>query len=138
MTLDSYSGDEMTTVLNLYADSNSSSFETAASEYVSNFADKNTVAVWAVDASGKILLSSSGFSIGDNVEMPDFTAAMQSNEGTAKWTGRLPSGEKIMAASYIIRYSNGEIAGAVRFMVSLRVIDEQLAVMAMIIMLPRC
>ena len=38
-----------------------------------------------------------------------------------------------MAASYIIRYSNGEIAGAVRFMVSLRVIDEQLAVMAMII-----
>lgn len=133
MTLDSYSGDEMTAVLNLYADSNSSSFETAASEYVSNFADKNTVAVWAVDASGKILLSSSGFSIGDNVEMPDFTAAMQSNEGTAKWTGRLPSGEKIMAASYIIRYSNGEIAGAVRFMVSLRVIDEQLAVMAMII-----
>lgn len=133
MTLDSYSGDEMTTVLNLYADSNSSSFETAAREYVSNFADKNTVAVWAVDASGKILLSSSGFSIGDDVEMPDFTAAMQSNEGTAKWTGRLPSGEKIMAASYIIRYSNGEIAGAVRFMVSLRVIDEQLAVMAMII-----
>ena len=126
MTLDSYSGDEMTTVLNLYADSNSSSFETAAREYVSNFADKNTVAVWAVDASGKILLSSSGFSIGDDVEMPDFTAAMQSNEGTAKWTGRLPSGEKIMAASYIIRYSNGEIAGAVRFMVSLRVIDEQL------------
>lgn len=133
MTLDAYSGDEMAAAMNLYADSGSTDFESAAREYVGNFADKDSVAVWAVDTSGRVVVSSSGFTIKDSVDMPDFTAAVGSDEGTAKWTGKLPSGEKIMASSHVIHYPNGETAGAVRFMVSLRVIDEQLAVIAMII-----
>lgn len=133
MTLDSYSADGMTTALNLYGNSGTSGFELAAREYVGSFTDKNSVAVWVVDASGRVVISSSGFMINENVDMPDYVAAMSSDEGTAKWTGRLPSGEKIMASSAIVRYPDGETAGAVRFMVSLRVIDEQLFLIAMII-----
>lgn len=133
MALDSYSSDGMTTALALYGDSATNSFELAAREYVDSFPDKNNVAVWVIDAAGRIVISSSGFSIKETVDMPDYAAAMSSDEGTAKWTGRLPSGEKIMASSSMVRYSDGQTAGAVRFMVSLRAVDEQLVMIATII-----
>lgn len=133
MALDSYSADGMTTALTLYGESGTNGFELAAREYVGSFADKNTVAVWVIDASGRIVISSSGFSINETVDMPDYAEAMNGDEGTAKWRGRLPSGEKIMASSSIVRYSDGQTAGAVRFMVSLRAIDEQLVMLGTVI-----
>lgn len=126
MALDSYSADEIASTFNRYGDSSSGSFEAAGREFIENFPDKETMAVWLIDGAGNVLLSSSGFEIKGEVEMPDYLDAVNSSHGVAKWTGRLPSGEKIMASTCVYNYPNGTFGGAVRFMVSLDAIDDQL------------
>ncbi len=126
ITLDAYSYDEIASSINLYGDTSQNGFETAGRKFLETFPDKDTMAVWLIDSSGKIFLSSSGFEIKDSVEMPDYTEALNSPGGSAKWIGKLPSGEKIMASTCIYNYPNGVHGGAVRLMVSLEAIDAQL------------
>lgn len=126
ITLDSYSSEEIASSFNLYGDTSEKGFETAGRKFVETFPYKDKMAVWLIDSSGKIILSSSGFEIKGDVEMPDYTMALSSDKGSAKWTGKLPSGEKIMASTCVYDYPNGTHGGAVRFMVSMDAIDEQL------------
>ena len=98
MKLDSHSADEVATQFNLYLDSSAGGFEDAGRNYIATFPDKDSMAVWIIDKGGNITHSTSGFEINESVEMPDFVAAV-SGEGTSKWTGRLPSGEKIMSST---------------------------------------
>lgn len=125
MALDAYTSDKISSTFGLY-DASSSGFETAGREFVENFPDKDTMAVWIIDRSGNIILSSSGFQIKENVDMPDYINALSSEHGVARWTGKLPSGEKIMASTCIYNFSSGVRGGAVRFMISLEAIDAQL------------
>ncbi len=125
MALDAYTSDKISSTFSLY-DASSSGFETAGREFVENFPDKEIMAVWIIDRNGKIILSSSGFEIKENVDMPDYVDALNSEHGFSRWTGKLPSGEKIMASTCIYNYSSGVRGGAVRFMISLEAIDAQL------------
>ncbi len=125
MTLDSYSSDKLSSTFSLY-DSTYAGFETAGRDFVENFPDKEKMAVWVIDRNGNVILSSSGFQIKENVVMPDYINALNSEHGVSKWTGKLPSGEKIMASTCIYNYSSGVHGGAIRFMISLEAIDEQL------------
>lgn len=125
MALDSYSSDKIASTFSLY-DASSSGFESAGRAFVENFPDKETMAVWIIDRNGNIILSSSGFQIKENVEMPDYLDALESEHGVARWTGKLPSGEKIMASTCVYNFSSGAHAGAVRFMISMEAIDAQL------------
>lgn len=126
ITLDSYSSEEIAASINLYGDTSENGFVTAGRRFVESFPDKDTMAVWLIDSSGNIVLSSSGFEIKGEVEMPDYAMALVSQEGSAKWTGKLPSGEKIMASTCIYNYPNGNHGGAIRFMVSMDAVDDQL------------
>ena len=132
MAIEAVSADELSTVFELYGASNSG-FKKAAMNYVETFPNKDTIAVWAIDNNGKVFVSSTGFSIDEDVEMPDYDNALMSSTGSARWTGRLPSGEKIMASTCIYNYSNGSFAGAIRYMVSMEAIDEQLTFQALFI-----
>lgn len=135
MALSYYSADEITSSFSYYGDSSSGGFEPASREFIENFPDKDIMSVWIIDAGGKVTLTTSGFEIKGEVEMPDYTDAMINGNGYAKWTGRLPSGEKIMSSTCVYNYPDGKNGGAVRFMVSLEGIDKQLAVIAVIIIL---
>ena len=61
------------------------------------------MAVWVIDKNGKVVVTSSGFAISDDVEIPEYADAKISSSGSAIWTGRLPSGEKIMSNTCIFR-----------------------------------
>lgn len=126
MTLDAYSADEITASFSLYGDASSNGFEKAGRDFVENFPHRDTTAVWIINNQGKVILSSSGFDIKGEVEMPDYIEARANQLDSAKWTGRLPSGEKIMASTMIYNYPNGSYGGAVRLMTSLDAIDDQL------------
>ncbi|MBQ7120987.1 MAG: HAMP domain-containing histidine kinase [Clostridia bacterium] len=132
MALDAHSPREITSSFNLSMESSSGGFEAAGRSYIESFPDKDIMAVWIIDSGGNVILSSSGFEINEKVEMPDFVAAV-SGESVSKWTGRLPSGEKIMASTCAYNYPDGNVGGAVRFMISLEAIDDQLARICLII-----
>ena len=132
MTVEELSPSKMSSLFGLYGASNTG-FEDAARDYVENFSNKDKLALWVINSEGKVIVSSNGFSINDKVEMPDYDAALSSGSGTADWIGRLPSGEKIMAYTCAYHYSSGEYGGAIRYMVSLDAIDEQLNYLAILI-----
>lgn len=126
MTLDVYSADEIASSFSHYGDASSDGFEKAGRDFVENFPHKDSMAVWIIDDQGNVILSSSGFDIKGKVDMPDYNEAITNRVDSAKWTGRLPSGEKIMASTMIYNYPGGKYGGAVRLMVSLEAIDTQL------------
>jgi signal transduction histidine kinase len=125
MTVNNLDSSEINTIFRLYGAS-SSGFEDAARSYVENFNNKDHVAVWVINSSGKVIVTSTGFSIDEKVEIPDYDSAVSNGAGNAQWTGRLPSGEKIMASTTAYYYSDGSLGGAIRFMVSMDAIDQQL------------
>lgn len=125
LALDSYSAQELSASFSLYGDAATDGFRTAGRNFVENFPDKDSMAVWIIDSSGNVMLSSSGFEIKGRVTMPDYEEAM-GGTNNAKWRGELPSGERIIAKTCVYNYPDGTHAGAVRFMISLEQIEHQL------------
>ncbi len=132
MTVEAMNSGEINSIFSLYGAS-TSGFEDAARSYVENFQSKDKLAVWVINSKGKVIVSSNGFSISDDVTMPDYSDALNSPSGTSRWTGRLPSGEKIMAYTCTYHYNNGDFGGAIRYMVSMDAIDAQLRTVAVLI-----
>ncbi len=105
-----------------------SDFDSAAREFISEFSEKSAMEVWVIDKNGKVLISSSGFET-NYPEMPDYYDAVSDKNGTNIFydhTGRLHSGEKIMAITNVLRSDGGDIRGAVRYITSLDAVDGQL------------
>lgn len=132
MTLDSYSGDKLASMFSLYGNEKSG-FAVVGRELIEAFPEKDIMEVWLIDSSGRVTLSTSGFEIAQDVDMPDYAMAMSSDTYIGKWTGRLATGEKIMAMTSAYDYSSGGHAGAVRLMISMRNVDRQLAMVSMLI-----
>ncbi|MBQ7047029.1 MAG: HAMP domain-containing histidine kinase [Oscillospiraceae bacterium] len=133
-TLESSSSDLTTTFFNIYGGSTDEGFAIAGREFIETFSRKDMFEVWIVDRLGNVILSSSGFEIADGQEMPDFAEAMASGTGKATWTGKLNyTGEKVMAMTATVTNTNGSIAGAIRYIVSLEDIDHQIGIASSII-----
>ena len=103
-------------------------FEDVAREFVGNFADKEKMELQVVDATGHIVVSSTGFQPVEEI-MPDYSRAFSSDDGIGVWNGRNSTGENVMALSLVIRNGDGTAEGVLRYLVSLSLIDQQLLVM---------
>ncbi len=110
-------------------------YETSPSGYVNEvreaveyFDKKNVMELMAIDGEGSIRISSSGFSIENEDEMPDYIAAMESDSGIGEYIGTLNRSsvkEKYMAVSVRIDAEKSEYS-AIRVMSSLEKVDERL------------
>lgn len=101
------------------------SLEQSASQFIDSYSYKEKTTTWIIDSDGEVILSSSGFAI-DKQDMPDYNQALKNDAGVGKFVGRLDSGEKVMAICRIIKNPQGDIAGAVRVMASLKQVDDQI------------
>lgn len=93
--------------------------------FVDNFSDKNIMEVWVIDKNGKVVVSSTGFSV-KGESYPDYKYAKADESGKAEWIGEMQNGEKVMAMTYILPENESGVNGAVRYIISLEDIDEQL------------
>lgn len=125
VTLDSRATNVVSSYFSISNDSSDDAFNLRAKEFVEDFSDKSVMEVWVIDRSGNVVVSSSGFSV-ENEKYPDYAEAKLSDTGKATWVGRMSSGEKVMALSYMLPSSGGQNSGAVRYVVSLSDIDSQL------------
>lgn len=73
-------------------------FEDVAREFVGNFADKEKMELQVVDATGHIVVSSTGFQPVEEIS-PDYSRAFSSDDGIGVWNGRNSTGENVMALS---------------------------------------
>ncbi len=127
---------ELTAVFDGYTADNSTAFAQEAHDYVENFSHKEQMEVMVLNSTGRIILTSSGFSFDEGEEMPDFNSACESDNKSAFWSGQLGSGENVTALSKVISNKNGNVIGAVRYLVSTDgVINREILLCAIIILI---
>lgn len=102
------------------------SFEQGARDFISDFYDKSSMEVWIIDRYGNVIISSSGFSVSSYTEIPEYETAVSDVSSVARWTGKLISGEKVTTLTKAILNVDGEMIGAVRYLISLEEIDAQI------------
>ena len=91
-----------------------------------NFEEKNYLELQFISTSGKIVASSYGQWAGEAPKTSDVAEAIATREINS-FHGRNPStGERIMAVSSPMIYSNGEVIGVLRYVTSMRNVDKQI------------
>jgi len=95
--------------------------------FAQNFEEKNHLELQFISTNGKIVASSYGQWAGEAPETSDVAQAIASRE-ISSFQGRNPNtGERIMAVSSPMIYSNGEVIGVLRYVTSLRLVDKQIS-----------
>nr|WP_243157787.1 HAMP domain-containing sensor histidine kinase [Anaerotruncus colihominis] len=88
----------------------------------------------AVGLDKKVSFTSSGFEPGGDLSMPDFDTALLSPDGVGKFVGTI-DGEKIMAITKISPSVGDQQLAAMRFAVSLELVDRQIILFILVITL---
>ena len=94
--------------------------------YAQTFDDKNDIELQFINAQGKIVTSSHGSWSGPSPTTSDISNAI-SKRAVDKYVGANPgTGERIMAVSSPMVYSNGEVIGVLRYVSSTVKMDRQI------------
>jgi signal transduction histidine kinase len=118
--------DELTNVFSSYGRKSEEDFLAAARGYVENFPNKESMELMVIDQKGRIVTTSTGFAPDQKQEMPDYKTAFANSGDYGTWTGKLSSGERVMAVTRVIRNDIGSPVGSVRYVVSLEEADRQI------------
>ncbi len=100
--------------------------------YAQTFEQRNTVELQFIDAQGRVVASSYGVWAGHSPTADDIQTAMTTKQ-IQSFRGCDPeTGERIMAVSSPMIYSNGEVIGVLRYVTSTATVDTQIAIIACI------
>ena len=110
-----------------YVDQDYNEFYQSCITYARNFEDKDDLELQFVDAQGNLVASSYGEFAGQSPTTSEIREAMTLRD-TRPYVGVDPStGERIMAVSSPMIYSNGEVIGVLRYVTSTLLMDWQIA-----------
>ena len=100
-------------------------FYQSACRYAETFEDKDSLELQFVNSRGRVEVSSFGISAGSSPSTPDIANALETGE-ISSWYGKsAATGERIMAVSSPMQYSDGSIVGVMRYVTSLKLVDRQ-------------
>ncbi len=108
-------------------------WERTALLYVESFADKEQMELQVLSANGVILASSTGFVPTGNDAGGDFALARDAAAGQVIRSGRNGTGEHIMALTAVEKDDNGTVVGALRYVVTMRLIDRQIWLLVIVV-----
>ena len=97
-------------------------YAASARQEAENFTQKAGVEIQFLDGDGNVIVSTSGFLPSSEEPYGDYAAAVAGN-GTGTWTGRLSTGEKVMAVCSLLPDYGAGSNGAVRCVTSLSRVD---------------
>ncbi len=96
----------------------------SAYAYAESFEDKNTLELQFVNTRGQVEISSTGISAGLIPGSEDIQSAISTGR-ISVWNGRRSStGERIMAVSAPLLYSDGTVVGVMRYVTSLKLVTR--------------
>ena len=100
-------------------------------KYAETFEDRNTIELQFIDSGGDLVASSYGPWAGRSPQTREIQEAMQTRTQCV-FVGKDPNtGERVMAVSSPMIYSSGEVIGVLRFVTSTRLMDLQIALIAL-------
>jgi two-component system OmpR family sensor kinase len=101
-------------------------------KFAQTFEEKNTLELQFISTNGKLVASSYGQWAGESPQTSDIAQAV-STQKLAVFQGRSPdTGERIMAVSSPMIYTNGEVIGVLRYVTSMKNVDRQVLLIAVI------
>lgn len=100
---------------------------------VESFDNKEQMELQVLSANGSVVASTTGFVPTGSGADSDFAAACVSAEGRVIRSNRNSSGEHVMALTAVEKQEDGKVIGALRYVVTLRLVDRQLWLMALLI-----
>lgn len=117
-------------MLSQYYTDNPASFTSEVRSIVENWSEKNKMELMTVSAGGQVSMTSSGFAPTFDVLTQDYYDALQSGS-SGTFTGRLPSGEKVIAISIVTPDTAGEF-NVLRLVASTERVDRHIAALIII------
>lgn len=97
----------------------------SAYKFTETFTEADKLELQFLDENGRLVMSSLGVTAGTLASSPEVSSAIASGQ-IKSWDGKRSStGERVMAVSAPMVYSNGQVIGVMRFITSLRVVDRQ-------------
>ena len=115
-----------------YVNQSYKEFYKACITYAQTNAEGNDLELQFIDTFGRIVASSYGPWTNQSPDTPEIMEAIQSR-GPKSFHGVDPNtGERILAVSCPMIYSNGEVIGVLRYVTSTRLVDAQILLIALI------
>ena len=116
-----------------YIDLNYNDFYRSCMTYAQTFDDRNELELQFINKQGRIVASSYGNWVGLPPATSDIEAAISTRGVSPPYVGQDPAtGERIMAVSAPMIYSNGEVIGVLRYVTSTKIIDRQIVSVALV------
>ena len=116
-----------------YIDLNYNEYYQSCMTYAQTFEDRNDLELQFINKQGRIVASSYGNWVGLPPATSDIQDAISTRGVSPPYLGEDPStGERIMAVSAPMIYSNGEVIGVLRFVTSTKLVDRQIMLVAVI------
>ena len=113
-----------------YLNQNYNEYYQSCITYAQTFEDKDNLELQFINSQGSIVASSYGSWAGRSPTTSDIEDAI-STRGIRAYRGTNPlTGERIMAVSSPMIYSNGEVIGVLRYVTSTKVMDRQILYIA--------
>jgi len=120
---------------NSYLTNSYSVYYSNAYNFAETYGDKNIIELQFLNSRGMIEISTSGLMAGIKPSTEDISSALSSGK-MSKWIGQDPdTGERVMAVSCPLIYSGKQVIGAVRYVSSMKLVDEQVFTLLAVIML---
>lgn len=116
-----------------YISTSQEEFYGSVYSFTQNYEGKNDLELEFLSSSGEIICSSFGLASGSQPETADVTGALDQQKLTS-FQGKDPqTGERILAVSIPVMAADGQVAGALRLVTSLRLANRQILLWAGII-----
>jgi signal transduction histidine kinase len=116
-----------------YIDLNYNDFYQSCMTYARTFEDRNELELQFINKQGRIVASSYGNWVGLPPATSDIQDAVSTRGVSPPYLGEDPAtGERIMAVSAPMIYSNGEVIGVLRYVTSTKIVDQQIMYVALI------
>ncbi len=109
-----------------YIDQSYHEFYQSCITYAQTFEDKDTIELQFINKQGDLVASSYGQWAGKSPTTPEIRSAVE-NRYPEPYIGQNPdTQERIMSVASPIIYSNGEVIGVLRYVTSVRLVDQQI------------
>lgn len=116
-----------------YIDLNYNEFYQSCMTYAQTFEDRNELELQFINKQGRIVASSYGTWVGLPPATSDIQDAFSTRGVSPPYLGADPAtGERIMAVSSPMIYSNGEVIGVLRYVTSTKLVDRQIFIVALV------
>lgn len=134
LTIRARNSKSVDTFFSTYNSADPDSFTLGAYKFVENFLYRDIMEVWVIDKNGKMIVSSSGFNVSSSTQWEDYELALTAPDNIGVKRQRLDSGEPVTAMSYILRDDAGRNYGAVRYLISMDEMYDQLFIIVLIVL----